>query len=146
MATHNLTYKFGNNFENEASAGTVTVPAKLEFEGGRGTVPAVFIQAGDVVSTVTIPANAVIKNFYLITEEAMTGTVTVTIDGGATTIFTAADITVVGIAKSAVVDVYTTAPSDIEFTFSATQTAGSVKVAYDFIQLDTNTAKYIVGE
>jgi hypothetical protein len=143
MATHNLTYKYGNNFENEFSAGVVSVPALLQPEGGRGTIPATFIAAGDIVESYTIPANSVIKNFYLIVEEAMAGTVTVELSDG-TDIFAAlTSVTTVGIAKSALVDVFVTEPDSIKITFSDAQTAGSIKIAYDFVQLDTNTAKYI---
>lgn len=144
MAQYNLTYENGNNFENEFSAGVVTIPAMLRPESARGSVPATFIAAGDEVVAFTIPANAVIKNFYLIVEEAMAGTITVEIDGGNTEVFAAAtSVASVGITKSSLVDVYTTEPYDVMVTFASAQTAGKIRLAYDFIQLDTNTSKYI---
>jgi len=143
MATHNLTYKFGNNFENESSSAAVSIPAQIQGEGARGVVSPIMIQAGDVVTAFAIPANCIIQSFYLVTEEAMAGTVTVALSGG-TEIFPAlTDVTTVGLEKATVSDVYVDAPYDIEVTFSDTQVGGSIKVAFDFIQLDTNTAKYL---
>jgi len=151
MATHSLTYKFGNNFENEASSGAVSVPAQIQGEGARGAVPPVFIGAGDTVTAFTIPANCIIKSFYLVVEDAMVGlgadtsTVTVTLDDTATTVlFQDADIFTTGeVAKSTVEDLYVTTPYTVSLTFLEAQTEGAIKLVYDFIQLDTNTAKYI---
>ena len=147
MAGYNLTYKFGNNFENEMSSAAVSVPAMVVNEGIRNSTPPVYLADGDTVVSFTIPANSIIKNFYLVVEEAMTGTVAVALnDGSATEVLPATAITAVGITKSALVDVYTTTPYDLIFTFAGDQSTtpdGALKLAFDYIQLDTNTAKYI---
>ncbi len=146
MAT-NLTHVNGNDFENENSSAAVTVKALISSESARGTVPAVYVTAGEEYLSLSVPANCVIKNFYLVVEEAMTGTVTIVLDGDTPAdIFAAATaISSVGATKSSLEDVYVTTPTNIKFVFSDTQTAtdGDIKVAFDFIQLDTNTAKHV---
>ena len=141
MANHNLTYAFGNNFENENSSAAVSVPAKIRGEGARGTTPAVFIAAGDTVTALSIPANVIIQNFYLVVESPMAGNVTVAIDGNE--VFPSTPIVTVGAYLSDLFDVYTTTPYELTLTFDTAQTEGSIKIAYNFIQLDTNTAKYL---
>ena len=145
MATTILTYKNGNNFENEAAAAAVTVTALVNPESARGTVAAEFVTAGETYQSLSVPANCIVKNFYLVVEEAMTGTVQVILDASTPAdIFAAgASVTTVGATISSLKDVYVTTPTSISFIFSATQTAGVVKVAYDLIYLDTNTAKYV---
>ena len=148
MAEFNLTYQFGNNFENEASSAAVSVPAMVVAEGIRNSTPAVYLADGDTVVSFTIPANCIIQNFYLVVEEAMTGTVGVTLDDGANTevfpITTAIDA--VDVVLSDLFDVYVTTPYNLVFTFAGDQSLtpdGTLKIAFDYIQLDTNTAKYI---
>lgn len=142
MATHNLTYEFGNNFENEASAGTVSVPAEIRGAGTRGLTPPVFVGAGDVVESYTVPANCVVTNLYLVVKEAMTGTVDVTFAG--VTTHTGADISAEGLLlPDTWSELYITTPEKVELTFSDAQTAGEVSVVFEFIQVNTNTAKYI---
>ena len=141
----NLTYLFGNNFENEKSAAAVTVPALITPEAERGTVAAKFVTAAEEYIALAIPANVIIKNFYLVVEEAMAGTVTVTLeDDTPVDIFAAAtSVATVGATVSALKDVYVTEPLNVKFVFTDTQTAGQVKLAFDFLQLDTNTSKYL---
>ncbi len=141
MANHNLTYAFGNNFENENSSAAISIPAKIRGEGARGTSPAVFIAAGDTVTTLSIPANVIIQNFYLIVESPMAGNITADING--TEVFPSTPVVTEGAYLSDLFDVYTTTPYDLNVTFDAAQTEGSIKIAYNFIQLDTNTAKYL---
>ena len=142
MASYDLTYENGNNFENESSAVAVTAKAQIRPESGRGVSPALFIGAGDVITSGSVNANSVIGKIYLVTEEAMAGTVTVAIGG--TEVFPAGtSVSSVGLAVSAIEDVYVTTPENITITFSDAQTAGQIKVAYEFISLDTNTAKYV---
>ena len=142
-----LTYVNGNDFENENSSAAVTVKALVAPESERGTVPAVYVTAAEEYLSLSVPANCVIKNFYLVVEEAMTGTVQVILDGDTPAdIFAAAtSVATVGVAKSALEDVYVTTPTNIKFVFSDTQTAvdGNIKLAFDFLMLDTNTAKHV---
>ena len=140
----NISYKFGNNFENESGAVSVSVPAIIENEGQRGTVPPVLVAAGEEYVSFSIPANTIIKNFYLVVAEAMVGTVTVYLGtSSGTALFTAAVITATGLTKSSVEDAYVTTPTEITLVFSDAQTAGEIKLAFDLLFLETNTAKYV---
>lgn len=140
-----LTYKFGNNFENEKSSVAITVPALIEANKGRGSIPPIYVVSGEEYQSVSIPENCVISNMYLVVEAPMAGTVTVSIDG--TDVFTDEPIATIGAITSSVVTgefpLYTTTPQAVSFVFNTDQTAGSIKLAFDFIQLDTNTAKYV---
>lgn len=141
----NITYKFSNNFENEKSSVVVTVPAMIEGEGARGIVSPRFVVALEEYTANVVPANCVISNIYLVTEDPMVGTVTVSLGG--TDVIVGGDITAVGVIVGTVVTpalpAYNTTLADITLVFSDNQTEGQVKVAFDFIQLDTNTSKYV---
>jgi len=141
----NLTYKFGNDFENEAGAVSISIPAEIETAGTRGTVPAEFVKSGEDYVAFSVPANVIIKSFYLVVTEAMVGTVNAYLGAstGGTQLFNAASITSVGGVKSTVTDALVTTPEQITVNFSDAQTAGEIKIVFDAIFISTNTAKYV---
>jgi len=140
-----ITGNYQNNLRNVSEVTSVTLPAELEPANYRLGLDPVFAEAAEVYQALVIPPKSILKKFYLIVEEAMTGTVTITLSNGSTAIFTDAAITVPGIFVSTEVDLLTDTPEGFDIVLSDDQVAtanGSIRIVCDFASIDTNNGIY----
>jgi len=140
-----ITGSFQNNLRNVAEVVSVTLPAELEGANYRLGLDPQFAVAGEVYQALVIPKNSIMKKFYLVVEDGMTGTATVALSNGGTAIFTNVAITAKGISVSTEVDLFTDTTEGFDITLSDNQVSGAngqIKVVCDFAAIDTNNGIY----
>lgn len=140
-----ITGLFQNNLRNVAEVSSVTLPAELEGANYRMGTDPIFAAAGEVYQALVIPPRSIMKKFYLVVEDGMTGLATVTLANGGDALFTDVDISVPGIFVSTIEDLFTDTPEGFDIVLSATQVPaanGQLKVLCDFSSIDTNNGIY----
>ena len=142
MANRSVDALFKNNLRRANEVITVTLPALIREANVRTGQGAEYVATGTTYVTSNIPADVILQKVYLVVDEAMGGTVTVTNLDGTKTFFSAAAVTSAGAAVSSVVDTLVTAEDGFAITFSANQTAGQVRIVAEFLSNDTNIGIY----
>lgn len=142
MATRSIDALFKNNLRRANEGVTVTVPALIREANIRTGQGAEYVTAGVEYIANNLPVDCIVQRVYLVVDEAMGGTVTVTNLDGTTTFFSAQSVTTPGAVVSATEDQLVTVADGFKLVFSATQTAGSVRVVAEILSNDTNVGIY----
>lgn len=144
-----ISTRFGNNKRREASAHRGILPYVIqEADSRQGIVKEIVLTATDYILG-TIPANVIVTKAYLNVTEAYTAatTATVTVNLGATALFTNVDVKTVALTASAITGVLTSAPSNIvaQFAFVGAETGeiGELEVVIEYIDYNRDTGSYV---
>jgi hypothetical protein len=142
MAT-DVTGRFKNNLRRVSAVAVASMPGELEGENVRVSRPAQYIVGGENYIAYNIPAGSIMTKAYLEVVSPMVGTLDVSLTNGGDTVFTAADITAVGLTVSTtLVDVLTDTQEGLTLTFSDNQTGGLVRVVVEYVSGLTNDSTY----
>lgn len=140
-----ITGNYQNNLRNVSEVSSVTLPAELEGANYRMGLDPIFAEAGETYQAMVIPARTIMKKFYLVVEEGMTGTASVDLSNGGVSLFSAIDISAPGIFVSTVEDLFTDTEEGFDIILAANQVVGAngqLKVLCDFASIDTNNGIY----
>ena len=140
-----ITGQFQNNLRNVAEVLSVQLPAELVPANFRLGLDPQFALASETYQALVVPKNSIMKKFYLIVEEGMTGTASVSLSNGGTPIFTDVDLTLKSITVSTEVDLFTDTQEGFDITLSTDQVEGangSLRMVCDFAAVDTNNGIY----
>jgi hypothetical protein len=102
----NVTNLFNNQSKRYAESVVMTCPAMISEGSHRAGTPPTYIQSGDAWTAATVEPDTIIKNAYLIIDEAFPAGATIDVDIAGTAYFTnvAADAT--GLTVSSVENVH----------------------------------------
>lgn len=120
MATVNITNLFLNENKRYREDVVVTVPAVLNEGGGRSNALPTYVKAADTLSAEVVEPDTIVQKAYLIVDEAFPATAVLGASVGATAVFAAVDLTVVGLVVSATVDLLVTAKSAVTASITGT--------------------------
>ena len=145
MATLDIKGLFENNRRKEASAVTMTLPAKIKDGELRTGTPDTLVTTGDVITLGTLPAGIIVTNVCGVVLDVMDAG-TFKVDADTVALFAALDGTTVGLTQGVPAAPFMVAvDTDIVITATAGPTlpAGSVKIVIEYITIEGNTMSYL---
>jgi len=114
MATVNLTNRYLNENKRYREDVVVTLPAVLNEGGGRNQAQPEYIQGSDDLIAHVVEADTIVQKAYLIVDEAFPAGALLAVDVAGTAMFTAVDLTAVGLTASATEDLYVPKKESVE--------------------------------
>jgi len=114
MATVNLTNRYLNENKRYREDVVVTLPAVLNEGGGRNQSLPEYIQGSDDLIAHVVEADTIVQKAYLIVDEAFPAGALLAVDVAGTAMFTAVDLTAVGLTASATEDLYVPNKESVE--------------------------------
>lgn len=149
MAVINLSAQHENNLRRVSGVGVATLCAEVSDSGDRLGQGIVYADATDDYIAYCIPKDSIATKIFFIVDEAFDAATTCEISTivDDTQLVAALNLAVVGSSVSSVIDSYFDAADGVKFELSQAVTKGKVRVAVEYISLETNNGIYVdVGE
>ena len=144
MAVVNLSAQFENNLRRISGVGVAALCAEVSDSGDRLGQGIVYAAAADDYIAYCIPKDSIVTKIFFIVDEAFDAATTCEISTivDDTQLVAALNLAVVGASVSAVVDTHFDATDGVKFELSQDVTKGKVRVAVEYISLETNNGIY----